>query len=195
MMVILSMLMINGCNKSASQSPILDRLKSMNSYSAVVDMEVYGVKEVAHYSMKQYYNNGKVRVDITKPENMLGNVRIVSDGKEKIYSEKAKDDMQYMDNGSQNGLISIGIFIDIINNWDNTVVESLNRDGKKYISVKLKLNDNSRYNKEAVVLFDESTLKPERMEIYDESGKVRIGINYSEFKYNPQIDDTLFNIG
>ncbi|SEF60475.1 Outer membrane lipoprotein-sorting protein [Caloramator fervidus] len=181
------------CSRKNNFDDVKQKLINMKSYSAEVEVDVYGNKGVSHYKVVQYFKEPNlVRIETNVPSFLKGKI-LVFDGRQyfiyhpiinqKYSIQKLKDDDVFI----FLGIIDKKIFL------DNSQISYKRIGDKNYISFKVELKD-STYRKYVELFFNQDNMLPEIMTFYDEGENVRVNILYNNFKYNPTLDDSLFKI-
>ncbi|HOA79851.1 MAG TPA: hypothetical protein PKK61_02150 [Defluviitaleaceae bacterium] len=185
--------------KQEAKSPIEkihEKFTAMDSYACIADLTYISNKGENTYKTKQYYKmTGEYRMEIIAPENLQGlttvydgekvmqyNPRLLGEVVNEIPQSKTINEIflgVFLKNYFQSEEVALEVFSS--NYEDYTVLEAVIPEGGKYLSTeKLWISNNS--------------LNPTKLVIYDEDRKERIIVEYHEFKYNVNLDESVFKI-
>ncbi|MDE4543470.1 outer membrane lipoprotein carrier protein LolA [Thermoanaerobacterium sp. R66] len=182
---------LSGCIKKSHldvPSNVKKTIQSLKSYTSDVEVQLNNNKNIKRYTMKQFYKNGKYRMEIYDESNKPDKV-IVYDGN-RSYVYFSKINQTFIEDDSEN-IPAYSMFSSFIDNFKKAGEIKESEDGEFYqIDVPI-LNGNTFMYSESVE-FSKKDYKPVSMKIYDINGKVFAEMKYANFVYNPELDDGLF---
>ncbi|MCX7884954.1 MAG: hypothetical protein N2448_08010 [Caloramator sp.] len=190
-------LLLCSCNKRNYDvfSEAKNRLKNMKSYSALTHITVYGNKGIGEYEVKQYIIfPDKIRVETIHPSFLKGKITIFSDGKWKIYHPLINKSFEIENLRNIDQIVYLGIIQKDLFISDDSKYKFENKNDKKFIKISCKIPKESEYGKFAILYLDKDNFNPVMMEIVDNSQNVKVRVIYNDFKYNKNLDYSLFNL-
>ena len=159
-------------NNTSSQE-IVDYVLNINSYEAIVDIDVKSNKNENKYKLKQIYNGKEENSqEVLEPENIAG-VKIIKEGNNlKLENSKLNltSILQNYEYISENALDLISFIEDYKNNSSSKWEEKDNQILMKTSNKTLYINSENG--------------KPEKMEIHDNNKKIAVYILYTEVIVN-----------
>ena len=159
-------------NNSNSQE-IIDSILNINSYEAIIEVEVRSNKNINRYKIKQIYN-GKDNnsQEILEPSNVSGIKIIKEDNNLKLENSNLNltNLLQNYEHISDN-MLDLNSFIDTYKNDINSKWEE-------------KDNNIVMKNSNRILYINKNTGMPEKMEILNNDKKTAIYILYNEVKVN-----------
>ncbi|WP_038070095.1 MULTISPECIES: LolA family protein [Thermoanaerobacterium] len=180
-----------GCIKKSRldvPSNVKKAIQNLKTYASDVEIQLNNNKNTKRYTMKQFYKDGKYRMEIYDESNKPDKV-IVYDGN-RSYVYFSKINQTFIEDDSEN-IPAYSLFTSFIDNFKKAGEIKESGDGEFYrIDVPI-LNGNTFMYNESVE-FSKKDYKPVSMKIYDINGKVFAEIKYRNFVYNPDLDDGLF---
>lgn len=193
---------ICGCSKKNNESEqssyqkINNMLVNLKSYKCNAAVKYISNKNTNTYETIQHCkSDGRYKVEITAPENSAGNITL-SDGK-----------MICQYNSKINGRVSIGykesmerseIFLtSFIRNYSKSLETSVsvaNMDKSRCTVLEAQIPGEHPYLSSEKLFIDNKTQNPVELIIYDKDNSERIVVTFKDFKYNIELDDSLFKI-
>lgn len=159
-------------NNTNSQE-IIDSILNINSYEAIIEVEVRSNKNINRYKIKQIYN-GKDNnsQEILEPSNVSGIKIIKEDNNLKLENSNLNltNLLQNYEHISDN-MLDLNSFIDTYKNDINSKWEE-------------KDNNIVMKNSNRILYINKNTGMPEKMEILNNDKKTAIYILYNEVKVN-----------
>ena len=76
----------------------------------------------------------------------------------------------------------------------DVALETANIDESVYTILEAKIPGGNKYFDSEKLFINNETTLPERLVIYDTEGKERVLVTYNNFVYNPEIEDSKFNV-
>ena len=168
-------------NNSSSQE-IVDYILNINSYKAIVEIEINSNKNTNKYKIKQQYSrNGEHMQEVIEPENIAG-IKIIKDGN-KLKIENSNLNLSTVfekyDYIADNAL-DLESFIE---NYKNDA-QSKYEEKNEQIIMKTADRSNEKNVKDKTLYIEKSTGKPLKMEIKDTNKNSSIYIIYNEVNVN-----------
>lgn len=191
------LLLLCSCNKRNYDgfSDAKNRLKNMKSYSALAHITVYGNKGIGEYEVKQYFVfPDKIRVETIQPSFLKGKITVFSDGKWKVYHPLIDKSFEIENLRNIDQIVYLGIIQKDLFISDDSKYKFENKDDKDLIKISCKIPKESEYGKIAVLYLDKDNYNPVMMEIVDNSQNVKVRVNYNDFDYNKNLDNSLFSL-
>lgn len=181
-----------GCNKNVKNTEkAIDYLKNLNSYSCEMNMKIQNDKQVINYSGKQFYDEKYgYRFELDK-----NRILIYKDNK--IFVKDLQNGLSYdtdKDFDSVFKLCFIGEYIRLI--YTNEKIENSfkNINNEEYQIIHLDIPGNNKNISKSDLYVNVRDDIPKYLIIYDNKGREKINIEYSNFKSNPELQKELFDV-
>lgn len=185
-------ILLVGCSKNVKDTEkTIDYLKNLDSYSCDMNMKIQNDKQTINYSGKQFYDkNYGYRFELEKN-------RILVYKENKIFVKDLQNGMSYdtdKDFDSLFKLCFIGEYIGLI--YTNEKIENSfkNINNEEYQVIHLDIPGNNKNISKADLYVSVRERFPKYLNIYDNKGKEKINIEYSNFKFNPELQRELFDV-
>lgn len=191
------MLFISSCGRDSRKEMYNahKKIADMKSYSALADITVYGNKGTSSYKVRQYFlEPNKLRVETLEPEFIKGKISTYNGVKWKIYHPIIKKTFEMDNLKNDDELIYLGIIQKSILAGEDAEYEYTRKDENDFILVKSTIPGGSKYRNSVQLYMTKNDLCPKLMEILDDKGQVKVLVKYSEFDYNRELKDSLFNL-
>lgn len=187
--------LFSACENSINNGNIQEKLQGVRGYSATADITVKGNKGTSFYKVKQYciYPN-KLRIETLEPDFLKGKVITKADDKWNIYHPLIKESISVTKLMEDDEIILMGVFQRDLFTNSNLKISKTKYQGMDCYEIKSPLPKGNRYRSTAVLYISEEKEIPIGMIIYDSNGNVAIEIKYTDFTFNHNFQDTLFNI-
>jgi len=184
----------DGLDVSAYEK-IHDALMNMHSFSAEATIKYISNKNTNEYITLQHAKmSGEYRIEVTGPEDVAGNITVF-DGTT-IYQFNPNVSNQIAVSVNETPERSEVFLTSFIKNYiasvDSTVRAS-NFDDSTATILEANVAGNHPYMHTQKLWVDNETNKPLQMIVFDANGVERIVITYSNFEYNPELEDGLFH--
>ena len=196
---IMFVLALAGCSNASDTDEyanIQDKLVNMESYSCEAEVTFYSNKGENKYTINQQAkNDGRYFLETTSPDSVKGNI-ILFDGNmlwqynpnlDSKISVGDKDKMERKE-------ICLFTFLENYLKSKDVALETANIDESIYTILEAKIPGGNKYFDSEKLFINNETKAPERLVIYDTEGKERILVTYNNFVYNPEIEDSKFNV-
>ena len=181
-----------GCGKNVKNTEeTIDYLKNLDSYSCDINMKIQNDKQTINYSGKQFYDKKYgYRFELEKN-------RVLVYKENKIFVKDLQNGLSYdtdKDFDSVYKLSFIGEYIGLI--YTNEKVESSfkNINNEEYQIIHLDIPGNNKNISKADLYVTLRDSFPKYLIIYDNKGREKINVEYSNFKSNPELQKELFDI-
>lgn len=189
---------LTACNPKAvsDYDKIHKSLMDMTAYSCDAEIKYISNNGENTYHTKQWAtSDGKYKIETTSPENVKGGV-IVFDGKMLWqYNPEVK---QKVSLGSpdkpERTQINIFTFISNMVKSQNVGVESANLDESLCTVFEAEIPGDMKLFSSQKLWVDNKSGLPTRLTVFDKEGKERASVSFSNFVYNPKIEEGVFTI-
>lgn len=186
------LILISGCNKNAKDTEkVIDYLKNLDSYSCDINMKIQNDKQVINYSGKHFFDK-KYGYRFELDEN-----RILIYKEDKIFVKDLQNGLSYdtdKDFDSVFKLCFIGEYIGLI--YTNEKVENSfkNINNEEYQIIHLDIPGNNKNISRADLYVNLRDNFPKYLIVYDNKDREKINVEYSNFKFNPELQEELFDV-
>lgn len=185
--------------KPKAKSPIEkihEKLTTMKTYGCIADLTYISNKGQNTYKTKQYYKiSGEYRVEIVAPEQVKGLVTVYDGKKVMQYNPRVLGEVVNEVPESKNTYeIFLGAFLKNYLQSEEVTLEVFNTDNDEYTVLEAVIPEGGKYLATEKLWVSNKTLNPAQLVIYDTEGKERIIVKYGEFKYNINLEDTIFQL-
>ena len=193
---------ICGCGKKKNISPetameeIQKKLGEMEGYECSASMKRISNKGENTYEIKQaYQKTGEYRIELLSPDTVAGNYTIF-DGKDVYqYNPRLTEKiMQKVPVSNQRNQLFLGEFMKNYMQSEGVAVETAAMNDSRCTVLEAIIPGNIKNLASEKLWIDNETLTPLCFTIYDNNGKERYIIEYTDFTYNPKFSDNLFTI-
>lgn len=171
----------NNIIKNRSDKEIEDVLKTMDNYSAEIDVTVTSNKTKNQYVLEQVVNESYSMQEVKKGENIEGVKIELTQNNLKVSNAKLNLEKIYE---NYNDLLNNAMFLNsFANDYRNSENDSncYEENGELILEVKLSTNQNT-YIKYKKLYVDSKTLKPTKLEIKSHLKKETICIVYNNIE-------------
>ena len=190
-------LCLSACGQQASDMErVSQQLADMHSYSCSATMTRATPKGQAVYETKQYFReDGAYRLEITAPETAAGNYTVFDGEKIAQYNPNVKQPViQNVPENKMRNELFLGQFYENYLSSQDVSVETAALDESKCVVLEAIIPEANEALATEKLWVDTETLLPVRLCIYGEDGTETFCLDYSDFVYNPDLDDALFTI-
>ena len=159
-----------------------NNILNISSYDATVEVEVYSNKNTNKYILKQQYCAPNIfKQEVIEPENIKGLITTY-DGVNLTIQNKLLNLQSIYENINcvQGNSLSLISFIEQYRNCKNTETTETNDE----IIIKIKIEENNKYEKYKILYLDKKNKLPIKMEILDINQNISVYILYREIKMN-----------
>lgn len=193
--IIIISVLFGSCKKGNELYDARNILATAKGYISIADITINGNKATSSYKVKQYcVYPDKLRVETIEPEYLKNKVVVHNDKRWKIYHPLINQTLiisKLMDSDEVilMGMIEKNIFLN-----DKTKLYDSVYEGIKCATMHIDIPNGNRFRKTAILYLDIKNGIPIAMELLDARGDLKVGIKYSHFTYNGNINEDLFNL-
>ncbi|HHX60953.1 MAG TPA: outer membrane lipoprotein carrier protein LolA [Epulopiscium sp.] len=193
-------LTLSGCrlmNKNSSHpSSVQEKLMNMQGYACVAKIAYIEGESLNTYEAKQVYQmNGYYRFEIMKPKHIEGLTTIYNGEKVIQYNPQVENPkaVELPTNNFRNQIF-LGTFVQNYLQSEEVAMAVNKTEGEVTTMLEAVIPGGSKHMSTQRLWIDQKTYKPVRMAIYDQGKKETVTIEFTEFTYNPKIDESVFII-
>ncbi|MPQ33533.1 hypothetical protein E4V42_19165 [Clostridium estertheticum] len=193
LLFILSSVIITSCDKTPKDTnDITTFLKNMDSYTTNMNMDIKNDKQTINYKAKQsYLKGGGYKLELNK------NRVFIYKSDDKIYIKDKNNGRSYVQSKSFDAVLKlsfIGEYIGLLYTNEEIKYVTKNVNNIEYTVINLFIPGNNKNINNALLYVNNKSMLPEKMIIYDNSGKEKINITYTNFIANLKIEPKEFNV-
>lgn len=193
LLLLLSSVIFTSCDKkSKDTNDITSYLKNMDSYTTNMSMDIKNDKQTINYKAKQtYLKGGGYKLELNK------NRVFIYKSDDKIYVNDKNNGRSYVQSKSFDEVLKlsfIGEYIGLLYTNEEIKYVTKNVNNIEYTVINLFIPGNNKNINNALLYVNNKSMLPEKMVIYDTSGKEKINITYTNFVANVKIEPTEFKI-
>lgn len=190
---VLSSVLFTSCDKSPKDTnDITTFLKNMDSYTTNMNMDIKNDKQTINYKAKQsYLKGGGYKLELNK------NRVFIYKSDDKIYINDKNNGRSYIQSKSFDEVLKlsfIGEYIGLLYTNEEIKYVTKNINNIEYTVIKLFIPGNNKNINNGLLYVNNKSMLPEKMIIYDTSGKEKINITYTNFIANLKIEPKEFNV-
>ena len=172
------------------------KLTSLNSYSCEAVIKVTNNRSTNEYKMRHFYSKEHgYRVEALLPKELEGQFTIY-DG-EKVYIYHPKIDQYLVAKNFEDGIESkvfFGAFLSRLENLKSSKLTRIKQEDLQLLLIETPYLQENKYLKTEKLWIDIKKAVPAKAEFFDEDEKARIQVHYYDFKLNPKLDKSLFEV-
>lgn len=185
-----------GGTPKSPMEKIQEKLTTMESYACIADVTYISNKGKNTYKTKQYYKmSGEYRIEITDPEQVKGLITVFDGKKVMQYNPRILGEAVNEIPQSKNTYeIFLGTFVKNYLQSEEVTLEVFNNNNDEYTVLEAMIPEGGKYLATEKLWISNKTLNPAQLVIYDTEGKERIIVKYGEFKYNVDLDASMFQL-
>lgn len=193
LLLLLSSVLFTSCDKKPKDTnDITTYLKNMDSYTTNMNMDIKNDKQTINYKAKQtYLKGGGYKLELNK------NRVFIYKADDKIYVNDKNNGRSYVQSKSFDEVYKlsfIGEYIGLLYTNENIKYVTKNVNNIEYTVINLFIPGNNKNINNALLYVNNKSMLPEKMVIYDTSGKEKINITYTNFLANVKIEPTEFKV-
>lgn len=188
------LLILTSCQTSETDNTndALGKLMNMKSYVTNAEITYISDKSTVQYKgVHTAQDNGKYCIEISEPSENAGD-KVLFDGKMIWHYSKTNDDkisVAIPDRPERQQII----LFEFIKNMVDTNNEQTEADGECTV-FSAQMPKMHKYMTTEKLWLNNKTLLPEKLIIYDDDGNERVKVEFSDFKYNAEIDENAFTV-
>lgn len=186
-----------GCKSGLKDEEFLKiqkKLFELRSFRCTAEIKIMNNKNITQYIVVQYYDHpGKFRIEVVYPEYLKGLVT-VSDGRSvAVINPNITVNNTYFVENLLNMSRSSVFLTEFFSNYVKSEKSQMKIENHKYKLI-TNIFDGNKYYETAILTINPQTGCPEKLEIFDRSGGLRLILIYNEFVINPRLNEQLFKI-
>lgn len=173
-----------------------EKLLKLKAYTCDVEMNVTNNKSTMRYKLKHSFKSpDRYRIEVLEPEELQGQITIHNGKVTYIYHPKI-DQYLITESFSESADCQafIGSFINHMRDKENLEIRREKVENKAYYEIELQVPEPSEYMSTEKIWIDAAEAVPAKAEIYDKTGKVTVSVQYTNFVYNPELNEGDFEI-
>ncbi len=196
-------LMISACSPqkfmTANETEIYRRLHQkysrMESYSATVEVTVYGNKTENRYTMTQQVKNPDLAlITVTEPASLAGSKTLIRGEEVFLSAFPGEEPANFPAKNETEGLL-LNDFFSLYYRSEETALEvSTQAESGGNILLETVCIPKEAHRYRISLLCDSKSLEPKTLTVYDMGGNIRKKAEFSNFSYNPSFDSSIFVI-
>lgn len=193
------LLLLSGCKQSTNEEiyyKIQKKLNTIESYQCIAKIQVNNQGQETEYVFQQTFKApNQYRLEVLAPEGLKGNLTIYN-GKTAWLKHPSINQTWKIDNfqQSQEQLMFIGYFLKNYISSKESDYEVEEVEGEKYLVMETSIPGGNYYFASQKLWVRTKDALPLKLLIYDEKKNIRFKVYYSDFVYNPQLDDNIFYV-
>ncbi len=191
---------LSGCGAAdKNETPmekIQERLNGLQSYHATGTVTRITDEGESEYGIEQYYKiSGQYRLELTSPDEVAGNYTVYDGSTVCQFNPRVKGKIikNVPENQARNELF-IGCFVKNYMNSEGVSIAVANFDESQCTVLEAVIPGSNKFTSTEKLWIDNETLDPVKLVIYDSEGKERYILQFKQFEYNAQIDDSVFSV-
>ncbi|MBX4263617.1 germination lipoprotein GerS-related protein [Clostridium estertheticum] len=193
LLFVLSSMLFTSCDKTPKDTnDITTFLKNMDSYTTNMNMDIKNDKQTINYKAKQsYLKGGGYKLELNK------NRVFIYKSDDKIYINDKNNGRSYVQSKSFDEVLKlsfIGEYIGLLYTNEEIKYVTKTVNNIEYTVINLFIPGNNKNINNALLYVNNKSMLPEKMIIYDTSGKEKINITYTNFIANLKIEPKEFNV-
>lgn len=190
---------LSACGKEepmTEMEAIQKELIEMEGYSCTAELTRTSNKGQNTYGTKQYYKStGEYRLELTSPENAAGNYTVYDGSRIGQYNPRLDSKIiRDVPESQHRNELFLGQFVKNYMQSEDVTVETAALDETKCAVLEAVIPGNDAAVSTEKLWVDRESLLPVRFVIYDAKGEERYRMDYSEFVFNPEFEEGLFDI-
>lgn len=199
--VFLIIAMLTGCHQAPTLSDqeaniyrqLHKKFSRMESYSATVKLTVKSNKTENIYTMTQKVKSpDQAVVTLKEPEALAGVTTVFSGDFVSVSAISGENALTIPAQDTMNDLLLNEFFALYYQSEDTALSVSASSENQGTILLETVAIPDSSTRYKISLLCDTKKLEPKTLTVYDVGGNVRMIAEFSDFSYNPSMDDGLF---
>jgi len=196
LLAVLAACTAKGTEVVSDMEKIQKQLIDMKNYACIATVEHISKRGVKVYETKQYYKKtGEYRLEMLAPENIKGIITTYNGKTICQYNPnvegKIRKDLESSDYVDE---MLLGAFIRNYLKSEHTSVAAAKFDKAKCTVLEAVIPGEHKYLATEKLWVENSTLLPKQLVIYDKEGEERVRVTYSEFQWNAELEDKIFEL-
>lgn len=189
-------LSVLGCNHSSHPGTAQEKLINMTGYVCVASISHIDEESSNTYESNQVYEMaGRYRFEVTKPDHIKGLTTIYNGEKVIQYNPQIENPkaVELPVNNFRNQIF-LGTFVRNYLQSEDVAMAVQKMEGQLTTMLEAVIPGGSKHMSTQRLWLDNKTGKPVRMTIYNQNEKETIKIEFIEFTYDPEINESIFTI-
>ncbi len=184
------MISLTACQRDVSKR-IFKKYQDLESYRVTADVTVHGNKGSSVYEMNQSYRApDSYRVDIVKPEHLVGTTSVSTEGKLRLKRDDRVEEIQLFAGREETDILFPDGLLREFLARDPLPELTEGEDGTILLTGVI-ANGNS-YRMSQNLMLDGKSLLPKRLITYNKDGDEVFRVEYRDFELNAKIEDGAF---
>ena len=170
------------------------KFAALQSYTAVVRLTVVSNKTEQTYELLQQVKEpDKAKVEVKSPEDFAGMTTIYCGETVSVFSDVTDKPLSVAALEELNDVFITDFFARYYQSEDTALSVSVGEgtDRTMLLETAACPEESGRYK--ITLLLDTKKLEPKVLTIYDVGGNIRLKAEFTEFYYNPVLDDSIFS--
>lgn len=199
LVVIILSLSLSGCrlaSKDKSSRNVEENLINMEGYAALVQVSHISDGKSNTYQAKQVYQmEGNYRFEVVKPEHIVG-LTTIFNGEKVIQYNPNVDHPKAVELPINNfrNQVFLGSFVENYLQSKNVAIEVQTTQESLRTVLEAIIPGGSTHMSSQKLWIDQESEKPVQMVIYNAEGQETVVVEFIEFTYNPEINESIFTI-
>ena len=191
-------LLCQGCSpytEERAYKEVHKKLAGMDSYSCTAEIFTKGNRQPGYFKIKQWFcMPDRYRLEVLEPAVMKGKTTVFDGQRLWMYYPYIDQVLLLEDmDPSMDENMFLGFFLRDMLETESIQYSIHKEAGETTVVVELPVPGGSKYRCTQKMFIDKKDLRPIMLEIYDINGNVTTRVKYSDFRYNPGLDDDLFD--
>ncbi len=188
-----------GCKKTEPLSQleqVQKQLLEMEGYTTTATLTRFSNKVETVYETKQDVKiTGEYRLELLSPENVKGNYTLF-DGEQicQYNASLASNIIHDVPESQSRNELFLNCFIKNYLKSEGVAVSAATLDESRCVVLEAVVPNNGSSIASEKLWVDSETLLPIRLSLYDINNEERYRIEYNEFTYNPEFNESIFTI-
>lgn len=197
--LIFTLFSLNGCREKTKEEEFNDIQKTFNSisnYTSTAKIKITGNKSPESFKVQHIFEKpDKYISEILEPKDNSGNKTIYNANRAYLYNKKVDQyttlkEVKFPDDK----ILFVGYFLRNLSNVEELEITREIEGKVEYIVISIDIPGNNMYRAYEKLWIDKSTHLPHKLVIYDDKNKEVVNVEYSDVKYNTDIEKEIFNI-
>lgn len=185
LLILISMILLTSCtwsNDSRMISKIEKTYEKYNGYKCQASIRtIMGEKESEYLIEESYEKPNKYKLEILEPKKSKGIIILNMDNEISVDHPSIEESISLITISSLNNQMLIGDFYEKISQAKLTSTENI--DDEEYLVFDIKLEEKNKFRDSAKVWLKKKDYTPVKLNILDDSGALKVEIEYKKFKF------------
>lgn len=179
------MVLLTSCTLSKDEkvmSKIEKTYDKYNGYKCQANIKIItGEKESIYLTEETFTKPNKYKLEILKPKESKGIVILNTDDKISVEHPSIEQSISLVTVKSLNKQILIGDFFQRLSK--SQILKSQDINDEEFLVFEIKLEEKNKYRDTARIWLKKKSYIPHKLNIYDDSGALKVEITYEKFKF------------